>query len=112
MLITAAAGPQNVRHFFVGGMVVTLDGREITDVAEADDEAGFVVRYLRDGRGNPIRGRQDGMLVTERLTGVVAFVGQRRTADDPVSLALAKRARRAARNRTIANRAEIRQVTE
>lgn len=106
MLITSS-GPRDWRKFFAPNFVVTLNGEVQKHAVEADDEAGYVIRYCVDADGKPIA---DGWRAkTERLEGAVVFTGTRRySPDDIKAAAQAKRDRRAARNRTILNRAEVR----
>ncbi len=111
MLITAT-GPRNWRSFFWPPLAITLDGDVQQHVVEADDEAGYVVRHCVDADGKFVR---DGLklwrLKTERVEGRVEFSGTRRySPDDAKAKAAAKRARRAARNRSIQNRAVVRQI--
>jgi len=51
---------------------VLLDGVEQHDVTVADEEAGFIERYVKDADGNIVI--SDGRAQTERLSGVVRIV--------------------------------------
>jgi hypothetical protein len=110
MLITAT-GPRDWRKFFYQDLVVTLNGEIMKDVGEADDETGYVVRYVRGADGKvatePV-GRFNRSL-TERLEGTVVFTGTKRySPGDAKTASQAKRARRQSRNLTIQNRTEVR----
>lgn len=110
MLITAT-GPRDWRKFFFAPLAVSLNGEVMKDVAEADDDAGYLIRYVRNPDGKiAIEGTgRSQRAVTERLVGVVVFTGTKRfSPDDAKAAAVAKRARRQARNFTIQNRANVR----
>lgn len=99
-------GDRDWRKFFTGKLSIVFNGVEVHNCTEADDEAGYIVRFRLDERGRMIA---DGFrAATERLEGSVVFIGDRRfSPDDAAAAAVAKRARRAARNCRIQNRAEI-----
>jgi YD repeat-containing protein len=105
MLITSN-GQRHWQNYFRRDLVVTLDGVVQQDVLEADDEAGFVVRYQRDESGRFVRDADGTRLVTERIEGTVVFAGTRMP--DAKAAAADKRARRKARNCRIQNRADVR----
>jgi hypothetical protein len=109
MLITSS-GERNWRLFFLNDLVVTLDGEVQKHVVEADDEAGYVIRQCLDANGKVIRdGLKFWRAKTERVEGQVKLIGTRRySPDDAKAAALAKCARRAARNLRIKNRADVR----
>lgn len=48
---------------------VTLDGKVVADVFEADDEESYLVRYKRDEAGRHVL--EGEHVATERLDGVV-----------------------------------------
>lgn len=52
-------------------IVVTLDGKEVEDVIEADDVAGYVVTYCRNAFGALILTAKGAALTTDRRTGKV-----------------------------------------
>lgn len=75
-MLIRTSGEHDWRKAFQRDFRVLLDGREIPDVIEADDVAGFVIHYRRDASGNMVA-NQD-RYETERLTGVVVFAGTKR----------------------------------
>ncbi|MCW2195101.1 hypothetical protein AB7M45_007872 [Bradyrhizobium elkanii] len=103
-MLIRASGNSHWRKFFFAAPAITIDGRTVLDVIEADDEAGYVVRYMRDEAGQLI---EDGYrYATIREEGVVVFTGQRRwSPDDAKAAAQTKRDRRAIRNLDIQRRA-------
>lgn len=110
MLITVG-GPRDYRNFFFN-LDVLLDGVKMERVAEADDEAGYILRYARDENGKSII-TEAGRFKLERLEGHVVFAGTRRfSPDDAKAAAESKRERRRARNLRQANRAEVRGFVE
>jgi hypothetical protein len=50
---------------------ITLDGKEVRDVMIADEEKGYIERFIRDEKGKPVR--SDGMWVAQVFCGVVAI---------------------------------------
>lgn len=54
---------------YVGQIIVTLDGEQVSKVTEADTDEGYLVRMATDDRGQVIFGRK--AVLTERLTGHV-----------------------------------------
>ncbi len=110
-MLIRSSGPRAWPLFFQNDLVVRLNGETIKNVVEADDEAGYVVRYALDSAGKMIREGLLSRLKTERVDGTVVFTGTRRfSPDDAKTAAQAKRDRRAARNLRNANRAEVRQA--
>lgn len=61
---------------FRAPLAILLDGVEVQDVVEADDDEGFVVRHKRNKDGS--LAVRKGEFVTERIEGAVAFKGVRR----------------------------------
>jgi hypothetical protein len=103
MLITSS-GQRHWQNYFRRDLVVTLDGVVQQNVLEADDVAGYVVRFKKDDGG---RIQSDGMRpLNERVEGAVIFTGTRMP--DAKAAAADKRARRKARNCRIQNRADVR----
>lgn len=105
MLITAR-GKFCWREYFVTPPTVTLDGVEQRDCLEADDEAGYVIRYKRgeDGRPQALHDRYR----TERVRGVVVITGQRKTPpEERLGRAQTKRDRRMMKRVEIAQRQQI-----
>lgn len=101
-MLIRVSGPRDWRKFFVT-LDVTVDGHIMHDCIEADDEAGYVVRYLRGADGNLIA--VGSRYQTARQEGVVVFHGQRRfSPDDAKARAQDKRDRRQIRNIAAANR--------
>lgn len=68
--------PTYYQHVFASRrIIITLDGREMRDVVEADDELGYVILFDRDSDD---RLQLDGGCVrTKRLEGVVEIIGRR-----------------------------------
>jgi hypothetical protein len=52
-------------------IAVTLDGEAVRDVLIADEEQGYIERFLRDENGKPVR--SDGLWVAQAFCGVVAI---------------------------------------
>ncbi len=104
-MLIRPTGPRNWRLFFQSDLVVTVDGVVAKDIIEADDEAGYVVRYQRDDRGQMIVDL--GRYKSERVEGAVVFTGTKKfSPDDAKATAMSKRDRRALRNLRIQGRAE------
>lgn len=96
-MLIRASGALDWRKFFRDGLRVLVDGTEVRDIVEADDEAGFVVHYCRDAAGELIAD-QDRYRV-ERLEGTVVFSGTRRESDtDRLAKAQTRRDLRQLRN--------------
>ncbi len=111
MLITVR-GPRAFKLFFLNPPKILLDGAEIRHIVEADDEAGYIIRLCTDEASDfVVEGpKYRERVKTERLEGVVSFIGTRRySPDDAKAAAASKRDRRAARNLRIQNRAEVRE---
>lgn len=96
-MLIRSTGPRDWRLFFADDLKIFHDGAEIKSFIEADDEAGYLVRYKLDDRGRPVVDRD--RFVAERLEGTVVFTGTRRfSPDDAKAAAQAKRDRRQIRN--------------
>jgi len=96
-MLIQSAGARDWRKYFFDDLRVSLNGETVEDVVEADDEAGYIVRYCRDTTGKLVVDRD--RYKTERVEGKVEFVGAKRfSPDDARAAAQAKRERRAARN--------------
>lgn len=107
-MLIRSQGARAANLFFIGTVTIMLDGVEVFNVIEADDEAGYIIRVSVDEAGAPIidYGRSAR---TERLEGTVVISGQRRfSPDDAKAAAAAKRARRHVRNLEVASRAVVR----
>lgn len=52
-------------------IAITLDGKEVKDVLVADEEEGFIERFMRDEKGKPVRNGDEW--VTQQILGVVAI---------------------------------------
>jgi hypothetical protein len=108
-MLIRSAGPRDWRKHFFPDLAILLDGVEVKDVIEADDEAGYLIRYCKDQDGKPVVAANGLQYETERLEGAVEFTGTRRfSPEDAKTAAQAKRDRRAARNLRNTNRAEVR----
>lgn len=100
-MLIRSSGNRDWRLFFFSDHKILLNGDPVMDVIEADDIAGYVIRYCRDESGRLIADR--GRYKTDRVEGTVVFTGTRRfNPDDAKAAAQAKRDRRAARNLRIA----------
>lgn len=64
---------------FDGDVKVFLDGQEMLDVYEADDERGFIIQAKRDASGDIVV--ENDTIVTVRREGHVRLEGTRRTFD-------------------------------
>ncbi|MGY4224406.1 hypothetical protein ACVMIH_001767 [Bradyrhizobium sp. USDA 4503] len=103
-MLIRVSGKSDWRKFFFVCPEITVDGQAVRDVIEADDEAGYIIRYRRDEAGTLVVDAD--RYVTERVDGKVLFVGQRRwSPDDARAAAQTKRDRRAIRNLDIQRRA-------
>ncbi|MGR4927342.1 hypothetical protein ACIPUD_11100 [Bradyrhizobium sp. CAR08] len=101
-MLIRASGDRLWMKFFMT-LDVTVDGRSMRDVIEADDEAGYVVRYVRDADGELVALKNRYQTVREE--GVVVFQGQKRfSPDDAKAAAQAKRDRRQIRNIAVSRR--------
>ncbi|MGY3482302.1 hypothetical protein ACVW1C_000185 [Bradyrhizobium sp. USDA 4011] len=102
-MLIRVSGKSDWRKFFFEAPAITVDGRTVIDVIEADDEAGYVIRYMRDEAGRLI---EDGYRYkTIREDGAVQIVGSRRwSPDDARAAAQTKRDRRAIRNIALQHR--------
>ncbi|WP_050400436.1 hypothetical protein [Bradyrhizobium embrapense] len=103
-MLIRVSGKSDWRKFFFDAPAITVDGRTVIDVIEADDEAGYVIRYMRGEDGQLI---EDGYrYATIREDGVVTITGRRRwSPDDARAAAQTKRDRRAVRNLDVQRRA-------
>jgi hypothetical protein len=82
------AYPNDPAHWgltFTHSPTILLDGHPVEYVVEADDEAGTVTTYVREGgrlKFEPVRG-PDGLVNAEPVikvrTGRVEIIGQRRS---------------------------------
>jgi hypothetical protein len=110
-MLIRSHGDRAFHKFYGPDLVISLNGEPVEHVIEADDEAGYLIRYVRGGDGKLV---EDGPRYrTERAEGTVVFSGSKRySPDDAKRDAAAKRARRQARNLTIANRDEVRKAGE
>ena len=76
MRVNCEDGEHHWRLHFVRGPQVFLNGVEMRDCIEADEEEGYVIRHVRDVAGRLV---VDGdVLRTERLRGSVELKGDRR----------------------------------
>lgn len=87
MRVHAESNNKNVwSKVFSAPPSVTLDGAEVENVIEADDEEGFVeVMTFAPNSSTPIYA--NGRYITKRLEGVVVITGERR-ADIPAEAPL------------------------
>lgn len=70
MRLSAKRGdPGYTRNVY--GAIVLLDGKEIKDVLTADEEAGYVVVYLRNSEGHFILNDARTEVVSKTIHGVV-----------------------------------------
>jgi hypothetical protein len=96
-MLIAARGPRDWRKFFFQDLRVLVNGVESKGVLEADDEAGYAIRYRLDENGKPLNDGKNYLV--ERVEGRIEFVGTRRfSPDDAKAAAETKRAKRRERN--------------
>lgn len=106
-MLIRASGHRDWRYFFQPDLKILLNGEEVTHtstvVVEADNEAGYLIRYCLDDAGRLI---EDGnRYKTERVEGIVVFTGTRKLSpDDAKAAAQAKRDRRQIRNIAVVRR--------
>ncbi len=75
MRVSANAGDRDFwRRHAARSLVIRLDCVAVYDVLEADDCAGFVVCFARDGAGRLIRAQNGREFLTRRLEGRVEIL--------------------------------------
>jgi len=101
-MLIRASGERDWRRYWTE-LAIVLNGVPQTEVLEADDEAGYIIRY-RTGDDGKLIVDGDRYLV-ERVDGNVMFVGRRRPDFAIVARAQEKRDLRRGRNLDNARRA-------
>ncbi len=109
-MLIRSSGDYHWRNYFLTSPTITLNGIEQRDCIEANDVAGYIIRYRRGTNGERLSTHDH--YLTERIRGTVIISGQSKPAPEDsraqaLGRAQTKRDRREIKRAEIVRRQQI-----